>query len=98
LGRVKIRDKGENRGRIERSSRWNMQNVILLSSEEVALRAEKLYDEQIRQEVEREENNGSLKFLVAQLDFWIVYFLEYSYTIVVKSGLLEMSNKFLIEQ
>jgi hypothetical protein len=75
-----------------------MQNVILLSSEEVALRAEKLYDEQIRQEVEREENNGSLKFLVAQLDFWIVYFLEYSYTIVVKSGLLEMSNKFLIEQ
>jgi hypothetical protein len=37
-----------------------MQNVILLSSEEVALRAEKLYEERIRQEVEREENIGKM--------------------------------------
>ncbi|NQE32742.1 hypothetical protein E5S67_00458 [Microcoleus sp. IPMA8] len=40
--------------------RWNMQSSILLSSEEVARRAEKLYDEQIRQEVEREENIGKM--------------------------------------
>lgn len=37
-----------------------MQNVITLSSEEVARRAEKLYDERIRQEVEREENIGKM--------------------------------------
>jgi hypothetical protein len=40
--------------------RWNMQSSILLGSEEVARRAEKLYDEQIRQEVEREENIGKM--------------------------------------
>lgn len=40
--------------------RWNMQSSILLGSEEVARRAQKLYDEQIRQEVEREENIGKM--------------------------------------
>lgn len=37
-----------------------MQNVILLNGEEIARRAEQLYDEQIRQEVEREENIGKM--------------------------------------
>ncbi|MDB9510951.1 hypothetical protein PN499_07135 [Kamptonema animale CS-326] len=37
-----------------------MQDIILLSREEVAKRAEKLYDERIRQEVEREENIGKM--------------------------------------
>ena len=37
-----------------------MQSSILLGSEEVARRAQKLYDEQIRQEVDREENVGKM--------------------------------------
>ncbi len=37
-----------------------MQNVIMLPSEEVARQAEKLYEERIRQEVEREENIGKM--------------------------------------
>jgi len=37
-----------------------MQSLILLNSEEVARRAENLYDERIRQEVEREENMGKM--------------------------------------
>ena len=40
--------------------RWNMQSSILLGSEEVARRAEKLYDERIRQQVERAENIGKM--------------------------------------
>jgi len=37
-----------------------MQSLMLLNSEEVARRAEALYDAQIRQEVEREENIGKM--------------------------------------
>jgi hypothetical protein len=35
-----------------------MQSLMLLSGEEVAERAESLYNERIRQEIEREENIG----------------------------------------
>jgi hypothetical protein len=37
-----------------------MQDMTTLSSEEVATQAEKLYEEQIRQAVEREENIGKM--------------------------------------
>jgi hypothetical protein len=37
-----------------------MQSLILLNSEKVAKRAEALYDERIRQEVEQEENIGKM--------------------------------------
>lgn len=37
-----------------------MQSLSLLNDEEVARRAESLYDQQIRQEVEREENIGKM--------------------------------------
>ncbi len=37
-----------------------MQSLMLLSGEEVAERAESLYSERIRQEIEREENIGKM--------------------------------------
>jgi hypothetical protein len=37
-----------------------MQSLMLLSGEEVAERAESLYNERIRQEIEREENIGKM--------------------------------------
>jgi hypothetical protein len=39
---------------------WGMQSLMLLSGEEVAECAENLYNERIRQEIEREENIGKM--------------------------------------